>query len=33
MKLAGSQVLGSLLLAMTVLASAPVRGWPVLFPK
>lgn len=33
MKLARSQVLGSLLLALVVLAIVLMRAWPMLFPK
>jgi hypothetical protein len=33
MKLARSQVLGSLLLALAVLAMVLIRAWPQLFPK
>jgi hypothetical protein len=33
MKLARSQVLGSLLLALVVLAMVLIRAWPQLFPK
>jgi hypothetical protein len=33
MKLARSQVLGSLLLALVVLAVVLIRAWPQLFPK
>ncbi len=33
MKLARSQVLGSLLLALIVLAIVVVRAWPLLFSK
>jgi len=33
MKLARAQVMGSLLLALIVLALLVVRAWPLLFPK
>jgi hypothetical protein len=33
MKLARSQVLGSLALALVVLAVVLIRAWPQLFPK
>jgi hypothetical protein len=33
MKLARSQVLGSLLLALVVLAVVLIRVWPLIFPK
>jgi hypothetical protein len=33
MKLARSQVLGSLLLALVVLAVVLIRAWPLIFPK
>jgi hypothetical protein len=33
MKLARSQVLGSLLLALIVLVVVLIRAWPLLFPK
>jgi hypothetical protein len=33
MKLARPQVLGSLLLALVVLAVVLVRAWPLIFPK
>jgi hypothetical protein len=33
MKLARSQVLGSSLLALVVLAVVSIRAWPQLFPK
>ena len=33
MKLAGSQSLGSLVLALVVLAILLVRAWPLLVPK
>ncbi len=33
MKLARSQVLGSLLLALVVLVIVLIRAWPLLFPK
>jgi hypothetical protein len=33
MELARSQVLGSLLLALVVLAVVLIRAWPQLFPK
>jgi hypothetical protein len=33
MKLARSQVLGSLLLALIVLLVVLIRAWPLLFPK
>jgi hypothetical protein len=33
MKLAGSQVLGSLVLALVVLVIVLIPAWPLLFPK
>jgi hypothetical protein len=33
MKLARSQVLGSLLLALVILVIVLIRSWPLLFPK